>query len=409
MLRLNMKVMHFAYDEKFIPFVQKTFEDAFPGSNEYRLLGDPRQPLKFVTPSDNVKVKEDKYWISNEVAEDLIDFDCLVVHYMTEPFMEGIRRTRPEVLVVWAGWGGDYYYLIEPYLGQLLLNKTKHLVDCRNESNNKFHKKILDKGTRFLGSLTSEPIMALSKLRNFLSNKKIDVSIHDVIGKIDLLWVNPEEMSMVEKALPGFKGKFHRVCYYSAEDTFAQGPERMDGPDILIGNSATDTNNHLELFDCLMSVELDDRRLITPLSYGDDWYGDEIARIGRKLFGERFVPLRTYMPINEYYDRIATCGTVMMNHVRQQAGTTIATALYKGAKVFLRKENPVFDFYRNMGLKLFTIQDDFLSGGNLFGPLSTEEMVQNRDILGSYWSYEEAVADALELQTYVEEKRTMHA
>jgi len=401
--------MHFAHDEKFIPFVQKTFEDAFPGSNEYRLLGDPRRPLKFVTPNESVKIKEPNYWVSNDVAKDLMGFDCLVVHYMTPQFMEGIRRAPPEMLVVWAGWGGDYYYLIEPYLGQLLLSKTQQLVDARNKLCGEFQNKVLGRAKRFLGSLADDPLIALSRLKEVVIKTKPNISIHDVIGKVDLLWVNPEEMSMIEKALPGFKGKFHRICYYSAEDTFAKGPERMDGPDVLIGNSATDTNNHLELFDYLMSLELDDRKLIVPLSYGDDWYGDEIARVGRKLFGSRFVPLRTYMPMDEYYGRIATCGTVVMNHVRQQAGTTIATALYKGAKVFLRRENPVLDFYQNMGIKLFTIQDDFLGGGNIFGPLSTEEMIKHRNILGSYWSYDTAVADAHRLKFYMEEKRSVHA
>jgi dTDP-N-acetylfucosamine:lipid II N-acetylfucosaminyltransferase len=404
-----MKIIHFACDEKFIPFVQKTFEDAFPGLNEYRLLGDPHQPLKFVIPGENVKIKRHKYWVGNEVTVDLMGFECLVVHYMNPYFMEGIRRTHPDMLVVWLGWGGDYYYLIEPYLGPLLLDKTQQLVGDRNKLYSKFQKKILDRITKLLGLLANDPLTAIIRIKEFFSKKKITISIHDVIGKVDLLWVNPEEVPMIEKALPGFNGQYHRICYYSAEDTFTQGPERMDGPDILIGNSATDTNNHLELFDCLMRVELDDRRLIVPLSYGDDWYGDEIARIGRKLFGDRFVPLRTFMPMHEYHDRIATCGTVIMNHVRQQAGTTIATALYKGAKVFLRNENPVLDFYRNMGIKLFTIQDDFLAEGNTFGPLSTEEMIQHRNILGSYWSYDTAVAGALKLESYLEEKRSGHA
>jgi hypothetical protein len=290
--------------------------------------------------------------------------------------------------------------LIEPYLGQLLLSKTQQLVDTRYKLCGEFQNKVLGRAKRFLGSLADDPLIALSRLKEVAFKTKPNISIHDVIGKIDLLWVNPEETSMIKKALPGFKGKFHRICYYSAEDTFAKGPERMGGPDVLIGNSATDTNNHLELFDYLMSVELGD---------GDDWYGNEIARVGTKLFGDRFVPLRTYMPMDEYYGRIATCGTVMMNHVRQQAGTTIATALYKGAKVFLRKENPVLDFYQNMGIKLFTIQDDLFGGDNIFGPLSTEEMFRHRNILGSYWSYDTAVADALKLETYMEEKRSVHA
>lgn len=401
-----MRLVHFAVDEKFIPFIQKSFEDAFPGANEYRLLGDPLQPLRFVVPGNNVKTKGPSYWVSDELASDLANFDCLVVHYMTPQFMEGISRASSKMLVVWVGWGGDYYYLIKPYFGELLLDKTRRLVNSKNKIYDWIQKTIIKRTILYLRMLVNNPWGAIAKTKEFLSRKSTKISIHDVIDKVDLLWVNPEEVPMIEKALPRFKGVYHRICCYSAEDTFAIGPDWMQGPDILIGNSATETNNHLELFDYLRELDLGGRRLIAPLSYGNAWYRDEIIRLGKKLFGNRFVPLRSYLPLQEYYEHIATCGTVVMNHVRQQGGTTIAAALYKGAKVFLRKESPVLDFYRNMGITLFTIQDDLLRKRNIFDPLSSDDMTRHRSILSGYWSYEAAVASALKLKFYCEKKRT---
>lgn len=387
-----MKIVHFAVDDKFIPFIQETFEQVFPDKNYYRVPGNPKEGLKFVRPASNVCIVGERYWDSSDVADDLQDCDCLIIHFMTRWFMEGILKAPPKCLVVWVGWGADYYYLIEPLLGNLLLPDTTKLSSELIKP-------------RSWCDLLFKALQKPSKVFRYIRRKlMLDRSIHDVIGRIDLLWVNPEEMSMIETALPGFRGQFHRICYYSAEDTFSVGPDKMSGPDILIGNSATPTNNHLEAFTLISKLQLDDRKIVVPLSYGDQSYGDAIERIGKNLFGSRLVALRHFMPLADYYHAISSCGTVIMNHVRQQAGTTIAAALYKGAKIYLRKENPVFAFYRNMGMRLFSIQEDIVDNDELWSPLSSEEHAAHKRILENYWGRSAALECIAALNDQVQKK-----
>ncbi|MEE9912509.1 MAG: TDP-N-acetylfucosamine:lipid II N-acetylfucosaminyltransferase [Deltaproteobacteria bacterium] len=398
-----MKIMHFAIDDKFIPFIQKTFEQALPGCNEYRIPGDPSKPLNFVRPGENVRVVESPYWISDALTRELQNYDCLIIHFMTPNFVEGIKRTPDNMLVCWVGWGGDYYDLIGPYLGNLILPQTQALMDKISRR----HALIPQKIMKFVRS----PRLIIPLLKQILHqiHHTQNAGIPDIIDRVDLLWVNPEEMSMIEKALPAFRGVYHRICCYSAEEVFSFGPDRMSGPDILIGNSADATNNHLELFDMLQQLDLGESRLITPLSYGNADYGDTIMRIGQKQFGHRFIAIRKFMALENYYGAIANCGTVIMNHIRQQAGTTIATALFKGAKIYLRNENPLMPFYRKMGIRLFSIQDDLLQSENPFAPMSSDEIIRHRMILNRYWSHDVAISAVLGLKDHVEKKRRAYA
>ena len=398
-----MKVIHFAVDDKFVPFVQRSFEQAFPGGNSFRVSADPRQPLQFVQPGPDVRVVDASYWTSDALGEELRRFDCLVIHYMIPQFMEGVRRAPDDMLIGWSGWGSDYMYLIEPYLGQMLLPGTQALMTGIESKRQRWHRKAMALGRKFVrhpGNLIPYLARRLSGDRGPRAD-----ALLEVIDKIDLVSVCPEEMDMFRRALPAFRGEYYRFCNYSAEETFAVGPERMEGPDILVGNSATPTNNHVELFEALDRQDLGDRRLITPLSYGDSDYGDAIVRIGRQRFGRSFVPIRGYMPLDEYSETISRCGVVVMNHVRQQGGTTIATALYKGARVFMRTENPAMEFYRKMGVELSSVQDDLSADGDRFAPLSDASRAKHRLLMVEYWGHAAAIAAASNLEGHLARKR----
>ena len=57
--------------------------------------------------------------------------------------------------------------------------------------------------------------------------------------------------------------------------------KNVNGDNILVGNSATDTNNHIEIFDLLNTLVLgDSTKIICPLSYGNETYKKNIIHIG---------------------------------------------------------------------------------------------------------------------------------
>jgi isochorismate hydrolase len=73
-----------------------------------------------------------------------------------------------------------------------------------------------------------------------------------------------------------------------------------------------------------------------------------------------------------------------MNHLRQQAVGNIIIMMYFGAKIFLNKENPVYEFFKNKGAIIFSINE--LNNQVINTKLSEEEIKKNRQILKEYWS-----------------------
>ena len=79
-----------------------------------------------------------------------------------------------------------------------------------------------------------------------------------------------------------------------------------------------------------------------------------------------------------------------MNHVRQQAVGNIVIMLYLGARVFVRQENPVYDFFKGSGVAISTVQELEEHPELLSLPLTEEERAGNRAIVSNYWGREKA-------------------
>ena len=62
------------------------------------------------------------------------------------------------------------------------------------------------------------------------------------------------------------------------------------GQDIIIGNSAGSTNNHIDIMKQLSYVGIKDRRVIIPLSYaGNKRYIKKVINYGSSLWGEKMI------------------------------------------------------------------------------------------------------------------------
>lgn len=107
---------------------------------------------------------------------------------------------------------------------------------------------------------------------------------------------------------------------------------------ILLGNSATPTNQHWEALLTLKESNFEVISILMPLSYGDEEYADWISSKARTLFGSVVTCLRDFLPLEEYKQHIGKCGMVVMNHSRQQALGNIYWALNAGKRVLLNPE-----------------------------------------------------------------------
>ena len=172
------------------------------------------------------------------------------------------------------------------------------------------------------------------------------------------------------------------------------------GQNILLGNSASETNNHVEILGILSRHDLGSRKVIVPLSYGDHEYRSNIIEIGKRMLGNAFVPLVDYMPLHEYSSIVASCNVVIMNHLRQQALGNIGTALYQGAHVFLDPSNPVYQFFIEKKAIVQSTQN-LLSGALPLAGLHADDISRNRSVLESFWGQEQVHANVAALLSKV--------
>jgi dTDP-N-acetylfucosamine:lipid II N-acetylfucosaminyltransferase len=159
---------------------------------------------------------------------------------------------------------------------------------------------------------------------------------------------------------------------------------------ILVGNSADPTNNHLEVFEHLEKHLEKSIKIICPLSYGDLNYKDQVIKKGKMKFGHRFMPLEEFMSLEEYFKLLGNIDIAIFNHKRQQALGNITTLLSLGKKVYIREEITTWDFCEEHGLKVFSANNGF---DKLFEPLDENTKVSNQRVMKQKFSEEKLVND----------------
>lgn len=371
-----MKILHIASDSKFIDQAFTVFEKIYPKKNEVIIISKS-DSLNFVKLENYINVKYVlSYFRRPRVKkEKYAKFDLVVFHSFSDLLYPEIFNIPEEIPTIWIGWGGDYYDLIGK-LNKLLLPETKKVAA---QSYKSVARTTIGKGLRFVFKL-----FGISK-----SRKK-------AIERLSFFSpVLPSEYDMVYKSR--YWQDFPEYAtwnYGTIEDHLIKGfeGEQVVGNAILVGNSASLTCNHKEALDFLHKAGIKSRRIIVPLSYGDKVYGDKIAALGLNYFKDCCYPLKEFMPIQDYVATIKQCGYVIMNHKRQQAVGNIVIMLYLGARVFLREENPVFPFLKDLGIELSSVQELEKDMSLLNKPLSIEEKERNKWLVSEYWSQESGIA-----------------
>lgn len=348
-----MKIIHVVDDEKFSVMAKRVFDLAHPGCNSYIAFS------KNIKNSTSLKVYPRFFIFLYPILKIILRADIIIFHAMSEKNILLLRSAPKKAKIIWLGWGFDYY----DFLGcQLLKEKTLRLKKNKKERYN-------------LRRLFMNFIIKVIKNKKLAWLKRVDV-FSPVLS---------QEYHAALNAHPELKAKYASWNYGTLEDDLIRGFEGLNitGNNILLGNSASDTNNHLEAFDILKDFDVTEKRIVVPLSYGDEQYRDVIINEGRNLFGASFKPLIDFMPIDEYISILQSCSVVIMNHLRQQALGNIVIALYMGAKVFLDERNPIYAFFLEQGAFVYKLEQ---LDSEFEGKLSPEQVMHNREILKSYWS-----------------------
>lgn len=352
----------------------REFEAVAPGRNKAVILGKPRA-LRFVK-SKGVT------FLSIWQARKLVRSDecsAVIFHSLCPSFRPVLQSMPQNKTAIWLGWGYDYYnsLLSRAYPEGLYLEATKSLLELAPKPNS----------LRRLARYTKKAAKQI--LGQFVSSRP------ELLERIDYFSpVIEKEYQIAFELNPWFKARYICWNYGTVEDDFSVGlgDEVGPGKDILVGNSATPENNHLEIFEALdRDYDTYGRKIIAPLSYGDIWYRDQVIRHGHRLFGDRFVPLTGFLPNEEYIRLLDACGHVFMNHLRQQALGNICIMMLKGAKIYLNVANPLYGWFLEKGASIDAVGRGSMALGTkslVLEPLSEPQRKTNADMVKEHWGRE---------------------
>lgn len=360
------RILHLGHDDKFIDAALEIFESVAPGRNDLYLVsqGDPKRvsfpPAKLISPITAL--------LSRGLGKEK-DYAGVVVHSLNPLWYRILLKVDSEIPIVWLGWGYDYYGMLSPLLGSLILPRTESLLrDIQGRS-------------------VSEKLVGLRRL---LASTWREKSVKKLLERIDYFApVLPNEYELVQRVAVGQRFPKQLLWVYSGgiDDALrATESKVMHGYDIMVGNSSHPENNHLEVFDMLQAHELANRSVVVPLSYGSLLYRQAIVNLGERVFGESFHPLTDFLPLPDYIAMLQTCGFAIMNHVRQQGLGNIIIMLYLGAKVFLRPECPTYRFLKEKGAVVFTIKELEAERGMLASRLDEASVRKNKAVIRDTWS-----------------------
>jgi len=162
---------------------------------------------------------------------------------------------------------------------------------------------------------------------------------------------------------------------------------------ILLGNSASNTNEHYEVIDFLAQLSKEMQfQIICPLSYGNKEYASQVDIYGRKKIGDNFVSLLTFMQPPDYAKVLLSADTAIMNHRNQEAVGTILALLYSGKKVYIRKDISTYQWLDTLGVKVFNTEVLLSSPPlNSIFEFTLEDKERNKQIVKDYFSKENCI------------------
>jgi len=399
----RMKILHLIIDDKFLDFAFRLFQEVEGIENRYvALVGIHPQHFNHIGRIPLWRVAGAEYANSLQVTEDLEWCDVLIVHWLHPAAAKVVEKVPNTVIAVWSGWGGDYYDLLPGGVDGLYGDITKELIQQMHGTRNTRRERIRNRLRRMKVAFKR----ALGR-----PDSRVVTDKNLLINRFDYFSAPiPDDYELLKAALGHqFRAEYVQLNYGCAEETFTHGEGDVSGNDILLGNSATATNNHLEIFNILSSIELGDRKVVVPLSYGSQDYGDEIEKCGRRLLGNHFVPIRNFMPLEEYNLLISGCSIAIMNHRRQQALGNIGTMLYHGAKLFLDENNVVFKFFKRKGAYVFSVREIAARGVEAFVPLGKAEKERNIEIINQVWGHDIVFDNAREFVDRMRKRMATHA
>lgn len=157
----------------------------------------------------------------------------------------------------------------------------------------------------------------------------------------------------------GAEGK-HIKCFNYPSNIFKEYsvPKKQHSDvNVLVGNSADPSNNHLEIFEKMEAFKEQNIKIYVPLTYGNLDYAEKIIEQGKQRFGDKFEALTEHMQFNQYLEFLGKIDIAIFNHRRQQAFGNTITLLGLGKKVYLNSVSTINGVFKEFDIVTFDVRD----------------------------------------------------
>ena len=391
-------ILHLANDEKIIGRTIEIFEEVYPFGNlwvitnrsckkdlstiqpttktEHLLLGR-KEFLKDI--KGNISAVVERCGESTGLSENSLPGNGLsgsrvniLIHLLNPRKINIVRQIQKalpatcNVKIYWIIWGLDLY------------NKLLAPAGFEMFTSDNVYSGLFDKS---FGAFNRIGAAKEAKSTVKFIEKSVDYIVTDT---------TESDYSQLVKYYPQLAAKPWKDFFYYPIDTilgelyYRPLPGGSCKETVMVGNSASRTNNHKYLLALLSQFDLRGKKVVVPLSYsGRKRYVNEVIAYGKKEV-EGFVPLMKFRPLDEYNRLQSSTAVALFGNLRQEAIGNIMIALYMGAKVFLFEKNPVYEWAITHNLKVYPM--DELTQQKLDTLLPVEDAEHNRSVLRQLYS-----------------------
>lgn len=249
--------------------------------------------------------------------------------------------------LTWIPWGGDFYPFLDRENKSNIKYRIRHKLRCR-----------IIKQIKTIAALTYGDFILIREHFNKKA-KYCPINYYDQIAVNSLMEVCRSSISKENDAIIN----------------------------IIVGNSATKTNNHVDILKKLSRFSEENINIYCPLSYGDSEYAKEIVRIGKSLFKDKFKPILEYMNLNKYHTMLKSMDIAIFNNSRQQALGNIYANLALSTKVYIRSDTSMWEeIVKKNNFKVYMTESIEESSFSEFIKYDDKTMVVNKNAAIEYYS-----------------------
>ncbi len=354
---MKLRVLHVTPDDKFFDLVIPKWDNDIFENRAILFANNKNYQIKYIKATNLVKI----IW-SDMMAKDCLmsnDYDIVLFHSLPSKLYKYFKYIPEDKIVIWWGWGYDIYFQSQGLSPFIKVDLYKPLT------------------FNYVESVSSKILRFLHEMRWFFLKPYNIKRRNYVLSRIDYFQPGLDYEYRLMKQVNTFKAKeFYDLpvgSSYPVGFPYDNICMKESNGNILLGNSASPTNNHLDLLHIIQAKKQSGQQILIPLSYGDSKYANWlINRIDRK----NVQTILDFMPLDEYMKLFDSCSYAVIGSIRQQAMWNVFYALSRGIKVFLYKDSIMYKSLINMGYVVYAIDD--ITSNSFEIPLSPAENEINR-------------------------------